>query len=57
MYQVIIETGSADTQPYRFESAWDLGEWIRLILTTYNGQVTVTVDKIEEKPNGGMVEE
>lgn len=56
MYQVIIESGDADTQPYILpeQMIWDvapskLEQFIDLLMPTFNGEVTLTVKKLEGK--------
>lgn len=53
-----IESGSFDTQPYKFEHEYRLASWIDDIMDTYDNEVTLTITKLPRgENNGGLVEE
>lgn len=43
MYQVTIETGNADTQPYIMADMIQVSQFLKLIMKTFNYEVTVTI--------------
>ena len=46
MYEVIIETGEHDTQPYKFKTKYEAMDFIDLIMRSFEYEVTVTVRKM-----------
>lgn len=46
MYQVIIESGKHDTQPYIFKNEYQMADFIKLIMRSFDYEVTVTIKKM-----------
>lgn len=58
-FTAVIESGSFDTQPYKFEHEYRLANWIDDIMDTYDNEVTLTITKLpkRDEDNGRAVEE
>lgn len=49
MYKIIINEEGYRGRPFYAEYSWQLGDFIKTLMTTFNGIVSLTITEHEEK--------